>query len=355
MKRLFYLLFILSLVYSGCTPDNISLEGVWEVRSIYSVDEDTLIEDSEMFEGIKFNFCSNGVLYILTEDIFDNVNWTLDGNTLSLANKEENLNFYVEADGLSLEVTGEYVELGEFSATLVQVGAEQQYETFLVKNNYLNGHSEPSIGIAFDSFLRNPEWEAFIGTDDVRFLNVSGEVSLFNNVVEVLIQFQVDSINKSYSICAMELNGEPQNNYVINSMINKIYGKEMSEADFYNPKPQLPAAPLNIYIFQNISESIQRLAAKRGNEFEGKETIDRLKLSKEIVEEAFKINNYSYAATIKKVANDGFSTSEIQMTQIILIPVFNCENDEEVKAIYTAEELKGINEIIRMVEVYKGY
>jgi hypothetical protein len=31
------------------------------------------------------------------------------------------------------------------------------------------------------------------------------------------------------------------------------------------------------------------------------------------------------------------------MTQIILMPVFNCETDEEIEAIYTAEELKCIN------------
>jgi hypothetical protein len=351
MRRLFYLLLIIVSIHVACTSiEKPNLEGVWNLKYLKIEATDSLVERND----IKFNICSDGTMQAIIDSEFDAFHWKLKGDKIFIFQDNDTLIWNIEYNKETLRASREYPYYGEISAELVRVGNSLPYEVFLVKNGYMKGYTEICIGEAIDSFFGEPEWKVFIGQDEQLYLNVSGNILLFNNNAEAVLQFRIDRGTNKFAICAMELNGVPQNELVIIALLDKMYGKEISEEEFYNPKPKLPAAPLNIYIFQNISESIQRLAAKRSNEFDGKETIDKLKLSKEIVEEAFEINNYSYAATIKKVANDGFTANEVQMTQILLIPVFDCETDEEVEAIYTTEELKGINEIIRMVEVYKG-
>ena len=117
--------------------------------------------------------------------------------------------------------------MGEISGEFIRIGNSIPYESFLVKNSYLKGYDELSIGDAFDSFFGSPNWEGVIAQDKELYLNVSGEILLFNNKAKAELQFKIDSINHSFVICALELNGVPQTNLVIIALLDKMYGKEI--------------------------------------------------------------------------------------------------------------------------------
>lgn len=61
--------------------------------------------------------------------------------------------------------------------TLSSGGTGDKYVQ-MVKDGTLNGYPQMTVGEAFDGFLSNPKWESGLSDDNVRFVNVTGGISI---------------------------------------------------------------------------------------------------------------------------------------------------------------------------------
>lgn len=95
-------------------------------------------------------------------------------------------------------------------------------EVKLIKNGTLYGYQNKTLGKAIEGFFKDPTWEKIVGTDGNTYVNVRGKILYGDLEVEVILQYLVKS-NGTFSFNAMEMDGVPQNIYVYNMLIQKMY------------------------------------------------------------------------------------------------------------------------------------
>lgn len=104
-------------------------------------------------------------------------------------------------------------------------------EIAMVKNGELTKYPEFTIGEAVESFMGNPEWDVSQAVDGNFYVNVRGRITYGQKESVAALQFKVDKTRETFEINALEINGEPQNVFVIMSLLDKMY------ASAENPKP----------------------------------------------------------------------------------------------------------------------
>jgi len=93
----------------------------------------------------------------------------------------------------------------------------------MVKTGTLSGYPNKTVGKAFDDFLSNAKWESGVGEGGIRFVNVRGKAMLMGEKVDVVVQFTVDSDNKTFEYRACEINGVPQSNLMALGLFEAVY------------------------------------------------------------------------------------------------------------------------------------
>lgn len=97
----------------------------------------------------------------------------------------------------------------------------------MVKNGTLEAYPQMTVGEAFDGYLSKPKWESGISEDDERFVNVKGGIKYYDKDAELAVQFFItDEKEGSFEYHACEINGVPQNNFVVLGLFETIYGEE---------------------------------------------------------------------------------------------------------------------------------
>jgi len=104
-------------------------------------------------------------------------------------------------------------------------------EIAMVKNGELTKYPGKTVEEAVDSFIGKPEWDVGEGRDGHFYVNVRGRIMYGQKESVVALQFKVDKTRETFEINALEINGEPQNVFVIMSLLDKMY------ASAENPKP----------------------------------------------------------------------------------------------------------------------
>ncbi|WP_243439166.1 hypothetical protein [Fundidesulfovibrio soli] len=66
------------------------------------------------------------------------------------------------------------------------------------------------MGHIVDNFLQNPRWESGETADGEVVVNVRGRMDYAGKTVNALLQFTINSHNRSWNMNALELNGVPQ-------------------------------------------------------------------------------------------------------------------------------------------------
>lgn len=98
-------------------------------------------------------------------------------------------------------------------------------EVSMVKNSYLNGYTNMTIGEAFDNYMNNITWEKGISEDGTVFVNATGKVMFMNKKTEAIIQFVFQEENQ-FEVRALELNGIPQNYLFILGFLETVYNSK---------------------------------------------------------------------------------------------------------------------------------
>ena len=120
--------------------------------------------------------------------------------------------FYVLAILLTLIVAGCFGDSEEIS---------------IVKNGHFNGHPQKTVGEAVDNFFANPKWESGVGSDGETkgktLVNATGKITYMDKEVKAEIQFIVNKDNGTFNMNAFEMNGIPQNVFMVAGLINKMF------------------------------------------------------------------------------------------------------------------------------------
>jgi hypothetical protein len=99
-------------------------------------------------------------------------------------------------------------------------GCTSNNEEAILKG-YFEGCNNATVEELVANYFGDPEWESFTGDDGKYHLNVSGELSLDENPVKGVLQFEMLKGN-SWKVNAFELNGEPQNEDEINDLVDAM-------------------------------------------------------------------------------------------------------------------------------------
>lgn len=90
-----------------------------------------------------------------------------------------------------------------------------------VKNGTLNGYPHKTLGKAIDGFVGNPKWEEIKAEDGNKYINISGKIEYYKKETNILLQYKVK--DNSFEFNALEFNDIPQNIFIYNALIEKMY------------------------------------------------------------------------------------------------------------------------------------
>jgi len=96
-----------------------------------------------------------------------------------------------------------------------------------VKQGHFTNYPNQKIGTAIDSFFENPQWESGTGisgnTEGKTLVNVKGKFLYAKEKSEAKMQFILNKETNYFTVNALEINGIPQNQYMINVLIKAIF------------------------------------------------------------------------------------------------------------------------------------
>jgi len=120
-------------------------------------------------------------------------------------------------------------------------------EIKIVKSGHFENHPQKTVGEAIAGFMGNPRWESGTGIDGETkgktLVNVKGKITFMDKEVTAALQFIVDTKAKTFQLHAFEMNGIPQNPFMIAALIEKIFENgDASPAVGIEIPDQLPAA-----------------------------------------------------------------------------------------------------------------
>lgn len=95
-----------------------------------------------------------------------------------------------------------------------------------VKGSKLSAYpSSKTIGEAIDAFFADAKWSSGTSDKGVAFVNAEGKITYADKEVTAVLQFQISKDGKTFQVNALEFNGVPQNQLMINGLLAKIYEK----------------------------------------------------------------------------------------------------------------------------------
>jgi hypothetical protein len=92
----------------------------------------------------------------------------------------------------------------------------------MVKGGTLQSCPNATVEQMVNGFMGNPSWESDVAGNSVKFVNIGGDMTIFEKPVRATVQFVVDEEAGSFEYQAFELNGVPQNNLMAASLMAKM-------------------------------------------------------------------------------------------------------------------------------------
>ena len=92
----------------------------------------------------------------------------------------------------------------------------------LVQNGVMNFCPQATVKEMVNNYVRNPKWEAIVGTDREDYVNIKGEISYDGMAADMLLQYKVDTNNDSFEVKGFEINGIPQYEYMTVALLENM-------------------------------------------------------------------------------------------------------------------------------------
>jgi hypothetical protein len=95
-------------------------------------------------------------------------------------------------------------------------------EIEMVKSGHLSSYPNKTVGEGVSGFFGSPAWSS-LESDGTSYVNVKGQMTVFEKEVEGALQFKIDTSNSTFELNAIEFNGVPQNKLVQLALMKKIF------------------------------------------------------------------------------------------------------------------------------------
>lgn len=92
----------------------------------------------------------------------------------------------------------------------------------LVKNGVMDFCPQVSVKEMVNSYIANPDWEAFVATDGKDYVNVEGQIYYYEELTDMLLQFKVNTASSRFEVNAFEIDGIPQNVFMSNALLENM-------------------------------------------------------------------------------------------------------------------------------------
>ncbi|AUY09423.1 hypothetical protein [Aeromonas sp. ASNIH2] len=105
-------------------------------------------------------------------------------------------------------------------ASTAQAGLLNKWNELTVKTGELESCPGVTLEQQADSFFKDPEWSAGKATDGRKLVNVSGTFTFEDRPVRGLLQMWIQG--EEFSVEALEINGQPQPEVMIDALLDKM-------------------------------------------------------------------------------------------------------------------------------------
>lgn len=105
-------------------------------------------------------------------------------------------------------------------ASTAQAGLLNKWDELTVKTGELESCPGVTLEQQADSFFKDPEWTAGEATDGRKLVNVSGTFTYDDRPVRGLLQMWIQG--EEFSVEALEINGQPQPDVMIDALLEKM-------------------------------------------------------------------------------------------------------------------------------------
>lgn len=109
-----------------------------------------------------------------------------------------------------------------------QAGMFNKLDELTVKGGELESCPGVTLEQQADSFFKDPEWSAGKATDGRKLVNVSGTFTYGDRPVRGLLQMWIQG--EEFSVEALEINGQPQSDLMIDALLDKMCEAAKEEA-----------------------------------------------------------------------------------------------------------------------------
>lgn len=106
---------------------------------------------------------------------------------------------------------------------VIQEITDDSDEVKTVKNGKLNAYPNKTIGEAIDSFFGDSSWSSGVSEKGLKFVDVAGKITYLEKPINAKMQFELDKNGTQFSVRALEFNEIPQNQLMIEGLLEKIY------------------------------------------------------------------------------------------------------------------------------------
>ena len=73
-----------------------------------------------------------------------------------------------------------------------------------------------------NNYIANPNWYAFKADNGEDYVNIEGQIYYFEELVDILLQYQIDVKNGVFEVYAFTIDNEPQTIEMIDSLIESM-------------------------------------------------------------------------------------------------------------------------------------
>ena len=91
-----------------------------------------------------------------------------------------------------------------------------------VKTGTMDFCDNVDVNTLVNSYIANPNWYAFKADDGEDYVNIEGQIYYFEELVDILLQYQIDVSNGVFEVYAFTINNEPQTIEMIDSLIESM-------------------------------------------------------------------------------------------------------------------------------------
>lgn len=133
-------------------------------------------------------------------------------------------------------------------APAAQAGLLNKWDELTVKTGELESCPGVTLEQQADSFFKDPEWSAGKAADGRKLVNVSGTFTYGDRPVRGLLQMWIQG--EEFSVEALEINGQPQSDLMIDALLDKMCEAAKEEA-----------APKQLYMGNSPSPSSASVAS----------------------------------------------------------------------------------------------